>query len=407
MFYIVAYQYDVGGVKNMKKALLVFGSALLTAAFMLTGCGGKTEPENPILSKDWDWDAHQTWWQPIGSVVQSAPDGYYLINRKESRVEYWDLQTDTKVPLCGKAECTHEDLDCNALLMLGIDPRFLMYQSDGLYMIGEFQQDKESVAALFRENLDGGGWEIVTTMQKMGKTDENSFRAGIRNPMADHGWLYYVYDRPVEEGDYIPALCRVKMEKDAKPELLYQESGEAYMIRMNQVSVYDGKVYFCSRRYSSETEADAGLYCYDPVSGETERLLDRWILSHVMLDGKLYYTELKQDGIFVYEPESGKVTSLVEDPASIGEHGLGKRGEMSADGVYLYHFNRKYEREAFPDQIEVNVFSPDGTLQEQILCPNPEGFFLPLWGDENYLFMEEGFNLQCWDKHKKEWRVLK
>ena len=133
MFYIVAYQYDVGGVKNMKKALLVFGSALLTAAFMLTGCGGKTEPENPILSKDWDWDAHQTWWQPIGSVVQSAPDGYYLINRKESRVEYWDLQTDTKVPLCGKAECTHEDLDCNALLMLGIDPRFLMYQSDGLY----------------------------------------------------------------------------------------------------------------------------------------------------------------------------------------------------------------------------------------------------------------------------------
>ena len=125
-----------------------------------------------------------------------------------------------------------------------------------------------------------------------------------------------------------------------------------------------------------------------------------------MLDGKLYFTELKQDGIFIYEPESGKVTSLVEDPASIGDHGLGNGGEISADGVNLYHFNREYEREAEPDQVEVNIFLPDGTLQEQIICPSLGGFFSPMWGDEKYLFLETASGLQCWDKHKKEWRVL-
>ena len=390
----------------MKKALLVFGSALLTAAFVLTGCGGKTEPKNPISSKDWDWDAHQTWWYPIGVPVQSAPGGYYLINRRKNRLEYWDLQTDVIVPLCGKAECTHEDSDCNAHLESGIDPRFLMYQKDGVYMVGDFWQGKEAVSALFREDLDGGGWEIVTYMQNMRLTGENSYSGVIGNPKADHGWLYYVYNEPVGEGDYIPALYRVKMEKNAEPELLFQESGEAYRFRMNQVSVYGGKVYFCSRRYSSDTEADAGLYCYDPVSGETKRLLDRWIVSHTMLDGKLYFTELKQEGIFVYEPESGKVTSLVEDPASVGEHGLGKGGEISADGMNLYHFNREYERETEPDQVEVNIFLPDGTLQEQIICPSLGGFFSPMWGDEKYLFLETASGLQCWDKHKKEWKVL-
>ena len=81
----------------MKKALLFWGSALLIAAFLVTGCGDVKNPENPISSVD--WDAHQTWWYPIGVPVQSAPGGHYLINRRKNRLEYWDLQTGVIVPL--------------------------------------------------------------------------------------------------------------------------------------------------------------------------------------------------------------------------------------------------------------------------------------------------------------------
>ena len=178
----------------MKKALLFWGSALLIAAFLVTGCGDVKNPENPISSVD--WDAHQTWWYPIGVPVQSAPGGHYLINRRKNRLEYWDLQTGVIVPLCGKAECTHEDSDCNAYLEPGIDPRFLMYQKDGVYIVGDFWQGKEAVSALFREDLDGGGWEIVTYMQNMRITGENGYSGVIGNPKADHGWLYYVYNEP-------------------------------------------------------------------------------------------------------------------------------------------------------------------------------------------------------------------
>ena len=97
---------EVTGSKGevlMKKARLVFVLVFLLLAIILVGCGSREQTVPKTLSEN-----SQYWWTDQSSV-QNGTDGYYLIKTVDRRIYYCDKESRQIVPLCNKAECSHEE----------------------------------------------------------------------------------------------------------------------------------------------------------------------------------------------------------------------------------------------------------------------------------------------------------
>ncbi len=130
----------------MKKRIIM--AVLMIACITLSGCQG----ENEVVQDQEPTAAHYSWMAGESPVPERragllrqgllfadyavSPTGvYFMEHGGDSRgnfILYGDHGSDTLIRLCGRADCNHNDEDCNAYLAGG---SALSYQNGKLYGI--------------------------------------------------------------------------------------------------------------------------------------------------------------------------------------------------------------------------------------------------------------------------------
>lgn len=162
----------------MKKRIIALAMA---AAAFLSGC--KTDPMPDATVKEdveptavYDWMAGES---PVpnerigvvragfqGVMVAVSPTGVYFIpeihNFDAQRfIMYVDHGSDQVIKLCGRADCTHDDADCNACIY---EPQQLSFFDGYLYVKGKRETsigttfETEPKSSLWRVDPDGSNW---------------------------------------------------------------------------------------------------------------------------------------------------------------------------------------------------------------------------------------------------------
>lgn len=159
----------------MKKKLYFF---LLICAILFAGCQNNTIQNNetfatePALIYDWMAGESPVLTQRMGLIRAGvnnadyaiAPNGVYFMydtgnvtesGEHVSYVLYSDYGSDTVIKLCGRADCDHNNPDCNAYINWG---KNIYYYEGYIYAVSG---DSDAGCSLLRMDMDGGNRMMV------------------------------------------------------------------------------------------------------------------------------------------------------------------------------------------------------------------------------------------------------
>lgn len=189
----------------MKKMIAL----VLIAMLLLTGCqrrGGQTvEPDatEPIANYDWRTGESPVVPQRMGLKRAGtnntdhtiAPNGvYFMYNTGRTTEEgegicfalYTDYGSDTVIKLCGRADCDHNNPDCNAYIA---DGNNISYHEGYLYVVSG---DSEEGCSLIRMDMDGSNHVMLFDLNQFAQKLEYDF---AKCDMIDSGeCLFSVYE---------------------------------------------------------------------------------------------------------------------------------------------------------------------------------------------------------------------
>lgn len=333
-----------------------------------------------------------------------AESGYYYTMK--NRLYFYNIDSDQNTLLCSRVNCGHDSADCDAFVYTCYSPveygggascncfaKRILYYDGSLYMI---ERTEEGDYFLYRYNSGFGNREKVLELASLedGQVSVSSADACVIRD----GYLYYiglVYDPDYVQKEYMGTFqCRrVKLEKDAEPEVLGEfEYGADYAWAMGESSgirifavgedIYyvaggTGRAYTTSdpvqyrvMRYHTGSGEFTMLWFYTGTetanlwgegTGNADRLscgnyicMDETGNLYIMAvsdEKKNYYDELNcstsPDSIVRFHPEKG--TSEVIYTAS-----RDYIDEMICDGEYLYFFESYEEGGCCLKAVDIN-----------------------------------------------------
>lgn len=201
----------------MKKFMLICLCAVVTS---LSGCnnivdgsdstvssaedvGGYTSTKNPDnTSADSSFSSENVGGTASGTIISDfqkemnivsplrlrsvckTENGYYLQN--EGLVYFMDYATGQMIVACGKPECSHNDVDCNAW----VNSSFMSYYNGKLYYCNS-DTISDGVETLWSMNLDGTNHTKIQSLQIEKNTSMTSIKY-IYQPIISNGYIYYI-----------------------------------------------------------------------------------------------------------------------------------------------------------------------------------------------------------------------
>ena len=179
-------------------------SILIVLSLILPGCQQEVPMADPVAvvedvepTATYDWMAGES---PVpnkrigtvraglaGADVAVSPTGVYFLPAytvtSEQYIMYVDDGSDQVIKLCGRADCTHENTDCNAYIKSGSD---LSYYGGHLYVVtGEGGNSDQ--CELIRMQPDGSGREVLMDLTAFAKENGGSY---IHCDMITNGFCY-------------------------------------------------------------------------------------------------------------------------------------------------------------------------------------------------------------------------
>lgn len=143
----------------MKHFTLKTAVLFLTCVFLLltAGCGKTADTVRLSEIDGGDLDESQSYFSPdTGAQVAKGENGYYYMDSYGKYIKYYDIASDDEIVLCSKAECSHENRECNAYL--GGEYLYQVYFYKGyLYLLNISKGNIE----LERCKADGSGREAL------------------------------------------------------------------------------------------------------------------------------------------------------------------------------------------------------------------------------------------------------
>lgn len=195
-------------VKSMKKQMII--ALLLTMCVGLSGCQKvpRMTPDEEPSAVRYDWMAGES---PVperrvGLLRQGlinadyavSPTGVYFMEKggdsKGNFILYGDHGSDTLIRLCGRADCNHNDENCNAYLARG---SALSYYNGYLYGVSDSGSEEE--CKLVRMNPDGS--DHVTVLDLLGFAREKGGDYIQQETISDGILLFDIYHWVLDE-DY-------------------------------------------------------------------------------------------------------------------------------------------------------------------------------------------------------------
>lgn len=339
-------------MKRMKKGIIILESI----ALMLTCCAcGKakdsidsTGRESKTVGMDLSYESETDCQTGIGQMPLRTytSDGVYFIedgeNHEAKYLKFYDFVTERIVYVCSKSNCSHNDTDCMAYLGSQEYPMpNIWYYDDSLY-ISKVDSDYIDIE---RIALDGSTRADSCTLMRI-------IKETVKDPTGEIEYTYYpetmlhrgyVYFSTFYPGCESADFCRVKLNSEEEPEILYSLEGTALMF--GRIKPYGAHVFFQTGTEDEQNIA-INIYKYDIETNKIEEYYPGVIRDYVPAEDGLYYLDLN-NSIHKADPVTGEDAVFYEPGNSVGNVSLFLKDDkliwqkQDADvvddrGIYVY-----------------------------------------------------------------------
>lgn len=244
--------------------------------------------------------------QPDTANKVYTSDGIYSIDYSEETeidniLTFYDYQTKQVVPVCNKANCSHNTKDCNAVFSDSRYPSLIniSYYNENLYVMAQ----NDGYLCLERISLDGSSRNVSCEFARV-ETDVDEDEDGMKttstyypNWIIHRGYAYYATSYP---GSGKAELMRVKLDSEEKAEVLYSMEGE--YPELYRVRGYGNGIYFQMGNYTDDsmTDIDAALYVYNVDTGKISEVASDVIKYYTIGENVVFYFD-EDDNITKYD----------------------------------------------------------------------------------------------------------
>lgn len=327
----------------------------------------------------------QNYWSTTTHSIAKGEGGYYYQSDSYDYLLFYDEELKDSYPVCGKADCHHDTIECNAYIGHGIRAE----KTDVSYLLGTVYYYQGYIYLLSDKGdlvkfaPDGSSREVIANVY----TYEG--RTGIN--LVFCGDDVYVYDGVGHSGmkeEMVETITRYSLDGKEK-EVVVEYRGVGASI--NNAKIYGNQLFFTIEEMQKK-EVDgieqavteySGLYVYNVETGEYGKAIDKPITGYCIdsQNNLLYYFE-DAVGLFSFNIETEETKIIMEaDEQS-------QKLELSCDGKYVYTSNKIWNAQAKRTgkdiTVEYLVLKADGTIVNRIACNNASSL---KFGDEENLFI--------------------
>lgn len=270
-----------------------------------------------------------------GNIVYTEA-GYYTLMQTSSMdedlsgfmLQYYDYESGQQVPVCGKMDCDHNNVDCNAYFADNKYPlplNSLWYYEHNLYIFC-VQQDYYGIE---RISMDGSERETSCTLYRTtieSGTDEEGFSFSSTyypEVILHRGYAWFSTDYP---GCKECGLYRVRLNSSDQAEEICTQGGDNP--KLYRLKGYGDYLFFEKGNFIDEegTQVDIDLYACDLNTGDVTLAAENVVRDYTIGDNCIYYFDLAQlDSIMRYDLETGE-TAMIYD----------SEGNEAPDESYLF-----------------------------------------------------------------------
>ena len=293
-----------------------FPILLALALLFLAGCDSSgTEEEKRTV------DTARSFSHYYKNVLAAeTKDTIYYIGANDYFIKYVDKVTGITGVLCGKAECSHDDKDCNAYTSYA-GANCLFVDSGRLYWLCE-TENNYLTKTLYSAALDGTDRRDVVEFDK-GTIPESQ----VSYPCFAFydGYLYYsVVEHVIEDGEpnNYNYVCAFPLDPNKDPiVILHEKTDGDYNLSMqlygDSLYIVTNDVHVLSKENGDTVSGrDFRLRRWDTQTCQLETLYEdlgsllHWTMELWVTDDGVYFDRISQGpqrvGIYKYDFESGK-----------------------------------------------------------------------------------------------------
>lgn len=385
--------------KYFRKACLSL--AVTVCAVSLFGCSVQKDTETitndaleqpmEVKSVKGDGTDYQAYWGSKVQYVTKGENGYYYLTAKEPLyLMYFDKDTQESIPVCGKAECNHDNADCNAFFgsVRQYDRKAneqehysdyqLYYYKDLLYLLS-------TEGNLVSVTPDGSERKKIAKVYTYDGTSDTK--------LVFYDNYVYVYNSAGNQGsneEHTETIKRYSLDGKSEETVV---AWNAVSGAINNVKNYGDKLFFLTSSLQVEKTDSSrtwnyqynGLYAYDHKTGQAGKVIDAQITSYAVDEEheKIYYF-VYSDGLYEYDVKTGKSSRILEASNEI------MIADMSYDGQYIYLYNGEWascakSTMATNIQRQCWVLNPDGTTVKTFGI----SYGFCMFGDKDYMFANQ------------------
>ena len=378
----------------MKKIFLIVLSILLVA-----GCGSKNE-NSKYSNEDFSYKNIQLgydaepYFDLFFSKIASSESGYYYYDYSHRYAKkpsfdiylmFFDRESKKAVPVCTKADCKHIlGDDCDALFnpmnnSNSVASVLRLWFYDGyLYSV---ILEREGSICLYRISTDGSVRTKYATIFENGVD-------GSYNMICHRGYIYISLSESNKE-----SLYKLKLEKDAKLEPVYEQACENNEIWFGELTPYKKGITFSVNYYNETGDTISGcdIMYYNPETEQVSKIIEGLKFESYLIDGAKFYYAQNGD-IYIYNIDS-KENRLF--------YSCGYPVYISYDGTYIYAERCQVLLKDYSEHY-IYVIDTEGSLVDTIQAPAGQDCY---FGDKDYLF--QMFDLNETLKGKSDMPVIK
>ena len=385
----------------MKYFTLKTAVLFLTCVFLLltAGCGKAADTVRLGEINGGDLDESQSYFSPDARAqVAKGENGYYYMDSYGKYIKYYDIASDDEIVLCSKAECSHDNRECNAYL--GGEYLYQVYFYKGyLYLLNISKGNIE----LVRCKADGSGREALGEL-----CESSDYNVSV---VFLNDYVYFSKNQG-EISDREREICIYRMSLDKREvETVYTYNGvNSAFIKLRG---YGSNLYFTIMSVEADengkfSRSGKGLFCYNSESGEVNKVIDESIYDYCIDTDKGYiYYYVYGEGLYRAKDKIKEKVFEATDQTGFCD--------LSYDGRFVYMENSGWSTfsPAFmknDTEITKYIWIFDDGEEFKTIDVSGEHILSIINGDSQYFFALRYDGMDCFNKDKffgsgvLEWR---
>lgn len=323
-------------------------------------------------------DISQSYFSTSNHNVAKGENGYYFMDATANYIYYYDIDSGESIPLCGKAECKHNDASCDAYVgTTGSHILNKIYYYDGyLYLIAI----DNGTAILERRNVDG------SDAQQLGALCSYDEETQINLAFHDDSVYIFQVGHTTPDAESTETIKKFSLTTKTV-DIVFSYTG--INVSLLQQRSYGDELFFIIRSYTKEnddvTVTSQGLFGYNYSTGKTEHIIDADIRDYTidLKDGFIFYY-VYADGLYRVSYDLNDTVKIYNADESSGYCML------SFDGKNIYMDNLSWSvwQRIAKKKIAQNcwVLDLDGKISATVDCDD----IMQLYnGDGNFMFAQK------------------